>query len=246
MRIAIIPARGGSKRIPRKNIRLFQGQPIMGYSINRALRSGLFQRVIVSTEDPQIAELARDFGAEVPFTRPAELANDHAGTTEVMAHAVQWLQHRSIEPSAVCCIYPTAPFIQEADLEQGLAVLESGDWQYVFPATTYAAPIFRAFHKSSEGELEMFFAEHFGSRSQDLPPALHDAAQFYWGRPRAWLAQLKIFDRHSTVIEIPRWRVQDIDTEEDWVRAESLARYFLETDHSAIGSQPKSGAADGS
>jgi len=229
MRVAVIPARGGSKRIPRKNIRIFQGKPIIGYSIECALRSGLFGRVIVSTDDSQIAEVARDFGAEVPFVRPAALADDHAGTVEVIADAVEWLLDSGVTPSAVCCIYATAPLVQQSDLKKGLALLESGNWQYVFSAAAYPAPIFRSFRRNVHGGVEMFFPEHAESRSQDLPQAFHDAAQFYWGQPQAWATALPIFDHHSTVIEIPRWRVQDIDTEEDWARAEDLARSLIGT-----------------
>jgi pseudaminic acid cytidylyltransferase len=222
--VAIIPARGGSKRIPRKNVREFCGKPIIGYSVDCAQRTGLFSRVVVSTDDEEIAGIARSFGAEVPFMRPGSLADDRTGTAEVMAHAVSWLIDSGTSLSAACCIYATAPLIQAGDLKQGLTLLESGDWQYVFSATAYAAPIFRAFRKNTDGGLSMFWAENYDVRSQDLPQALHDAAQFYWGRPQAWLSAARVFDSRSTVIEIPRWRVQDIDTEEDWIRAEALAR----------------------
>jgi pseudaminic acid cytidylyltransferase len=230
MKAAVIPARGGSKRIPRKNIRLFAGKPMIAHSIGAALRSGLFDRVIVSTDDEEIANVGREYGAEVPFIRPSELADDHIGTTEVIAHAVEQLRSRGADLSAVCCIYATAPFIRKEDLAYGLAILEGGSWQYVFSATTYASPIFRSFQKNQGGGLRMFFPEHFNTRSQDLPEAMHDAGQFYWGRPQAWLDKVRIFDVNSTVVTIPRWRVQDIDTEEDWARAESMAgRLFLES-----------------
>lgn len=233
MKVAVIPARGGSKRIPRKNIREFAGKPMIAHSIDCALQSGLFDRVIVSTDDAQIARVARDCGAEVPFVRPAELSDDHTGTTQVVAHAVGWLTGQGADPTAVCCIYATAPFIRQEDLKRALAILEEGDWQYVFPATTYASPIFRSFQQDAAGGLRMFFPERFNTRSQDLPQALHDAAQFYWGRPQAWLNNTRVFEHSSTVIEIPRWRVQDIDTEEDWGRAESLAHYLLGGDRPA-------------
>lgn len=226
MKVAVIPARGGSKRIPRKNIREFVGKPMIAHSIACALESNLFERVLVSTDDPQIAQVAADFGAEVPFMRPASLADDYSGTTEVIAHAVEWLQADGQALSAVCCIYATAPFVQSADLRQGLEILEAGEWHYVFSATTFAAPIFRSFKKNAAGGLEMFFPSQFGARSQDLPEALHDAAQFYWGRPQAWLSKLRVFGEFSTVVHIPRWRVQDIDTLEDWARAESIASYL--------------------
>ena len=227
MRVAIIPARGGSKRIPRKNIREFAGKPMIAHSIDCALRSGLFDRVIVSTDDAEISQVARAWGADVPFVRPAALSDDYTGTTQVVAHAVGWLSDQGASLTAVCCIYATAPFIDQSDLKKALAVLEEGGWQYVFPATSYPAPIFRSFQRDAAGGLKMFFPEHFNTRSQDLPPALHDAGQFYWGRPQAWLSHARVFEPSSTVIDIPRWRVQDIDTEEDWDRAEQLAHYLL-------------------
>jgi pseudaminic acid cytidylyltransferase len=224
MRIAVIPARGGSKRIPRKNIRPFAGRPMIAYSIAAAARSGLFDRIIVSTDDGEIARVAGQVGAEAPFLRPSELSDDRTGTTEVVAHAIEWLNSAGISNlSSVCCIYATAPFVEQDDIKRGLEVLESGNWRYVFAATNYAAPIFRSFSKSGSGGLEMFFPQHFSTRSQDLPEALHDAGQFYWGRPAAWLSKARVFDRLSTVVELPRWRVQDIDTEDDWVRAEMIA-----------------------
>jgi pseudaminic acid cytidylyltransferase len=227
MNIAIIPARGGSKRIPRKNIKPFCGKPMIAWSIEAAKSSGLFDRIIVSTDDAEIAEVARQCGAEVPFMRPEELSNDHAGTTPVIAHATQWALNQGFDVSAACCIYATAPFIQVGDLKRGWDALNSGDWNYAFTVTDFAAPIFRSFKLTAEGGIEMFFPEYFDTRSQDLPVALHDAGQFYWGRPAAWLEGKRIFDRHSKPLVIPRWRVQDIDTEEDWARAEILAPVIM-------------------
>ncbi|MEO1202396.1 MAG: pseudaminic acid cytidylyltransferase [Pseudomonadota bacterium] len=231
MKLAIIPGRGGSKRIPRKNIREFAGKPLIAHPIGAALRSGLFDRVVVSTDDEEIAGIARDSGAEVPFLRPAELADDFTGTIEVIAHAVQQLRDASTAaPSAVCCIYPTAPFVQVDDLRKGLTLLESESWQYVFSATSYSSSIFRSFSRAADGGLQMFFPDRFSTRTQDLPDALHDAAQFYWGRPEAWLGRERIYDSHSTVVQIPRWRVQDIDTEEDWLRAELVSAWLNSPD----------------
>lgn len=226
MIVAVIPARGGSKRIPRKNIRPFAGKPMIGYSIECASRSGLFDRIVVSTDDEEISAVARDFGAEVPFTRPAALADDHAGTTDVIAHAVQWFSGQGISVSEACCIYPTAPFLQSEDLKEGLRLMQAGRWRYVFAATRFAAPVQRAFRQTADGGLEMLFPENFAIRSQDLPEVLHDAAQFYWGRREAWLNREKVFDRFSTVVRIPHWRVQDIDTEEDWRHAEAMAAHL--------------------
>jgi len=226
MKIAVIPARGGSKRIPRKNIKAFCGKPMIAWSIEAAKQSGLFDRIIVSTDDAEIVEIARQWGAEAPFMRPDELSNDYAGTTEVIAHATKWALDSGFDVDAVCCIYATAPFIQVTDLKRGWAALNSGDWAYAFTVTDFAAPIFRSFKQTPDGGIEMFFPEHFSTRSQDLPTALHDAGQFYWGRPSAWIEGKRVFDKSSSPVIIPRWRVQDIDTEEDWLRAELMFRAF--------------------
>jgi len=231
MKIAVIPARGGSKRIPRKNIKLFHGKPMIAWSIEVAKASGLFDRIIVSTDDNEIAEVAKKWGAEVPFIRPEKLSNDHAGTTPVIAHSAQWALDQGLDIKAVCCIYATAPFIQKEDLKRGWDALDSGAWDYAFTVTDFAAPIFRAFKQTEKGGIEMFFPEYFPMRSQDLPVALHDAGQFYWGRPNAWLEDKRIFEKHSKPITIPHWRVQDIDTEEDWLRAEMMYKAFQESKH---------------
>jgi len=222
MNVAIIPARGGSKRIPRKNIKDFCGKPIIAWSIKAAKISKLFDRIIVSTDDIEIAEIAKVHGAEVPFLRPEFISDDHTHTEEVIVHAIEWMQNKGVNPDKVCCIYATAPFILADDLRKGMELLESGNWQFVFSATTFAYPIFRSFQVREGGGLEMFFPEHFESRSQDLPEAVHDAGQFYWGVPNAWMKRKRIFGQHSTVVKIPHWRVQDIDTVEDWEHAELI------------------------
>ena len=222
MNIAIIPARGGSKRIPRKNIREFCGKPMIAWSIEAAKATSIFDRIIVSTDDTQIAQVARQWGAETPFVRPEVLSDDNAGTTPVIAHAMEWAKSEGLNITAVCCIYATAPFVQSGDMKYGLQTLLSGGWDYVFSATEFSAPIFRSFQQSDNGGVEMFFPENFEARSQDLPIALHDAAQFYWGTPQAWADNRRIFDRQSRPIMIPRWRVQDIDTPDDWLRAEIM------------------------
>lgn len=222
MNIAIIPARGGSKRIPRKNIRNFAGHPLISWSILAAKNSGLFDKTIVSTDDPEIAFIAEKYGAEVPFVRPPELSDDFAGTTEVISHATRWLIEQKLDISSVCCIYSTAPFVQKVDLVKGLKLLQSGNWSYSFSATDFPATIFRSFGLNEDGSVKMFFPEHFKTRSQDLPTAFHDAGQFYWGTPNAWLEKEKIFSANSIAIVIPRWRVQDIDIEDDWIRAELI------------------------
>ncbi|WP_208732132.1 pseudaminic acid cytidylyltransferase [Leptospira perdikensis] len=220
--VCIIPARGGSKRIPRKNIKIFAGRPMIGHSILSAIGSGIFDRVIVSTDDPEITSVAKEFGAEVPFIRPAELSDDYTNTTDVISHSINWLRNTDLDIKAVCCIYATAPFIQVSDLVQAEKIFHSGNWEYVFSATTFGFPIFRSIKKNTDGSIEMFYPEHFNTRSQDLPEAYHDAGQFYFGKPDAWLSGKKIFDIGSTIVDLPRWRVQDIDTLEDWDRAEVL------------------------
>jgi len=227
MKVAVIPARGGSKRILGKNIKLFCGKPIICWSIDVAKRSGLFDRVIVSTDDEHIAAIALGSGAEVPFLRPAALSDDYVGAGAVIAHATRWVISQGTEVEAVCCLLATAPFIDVADLRTGWSELEKGSWEYVFTATEFAAPIFRSFWTSPHGGVKMFFPDHFNSRSQDLPRALHDAGQFYWGRTAAWIEERRVFENHSKPLIIPRWRVQDIDTAEDWTRAELIAPGIL-------------------
>tara|TARA_R100000935_G_scaffold19518_1_gene37500 strand:+ start:11469 stop:12155 length:687 start_codon:yes stop_codon:yes gene_type:complete len=222
MKVAIIPARGGSKRIPRKNIKQFCGKPMIAYSIEAAIESGCFDRVIVSTDDTEIAEVAQAYNAEVPFIRPEELSNDHAGTIPVIQHAVNWLIEQGEAPEFVCCLYATAPFITPEAIKQGLQQLEDTNAAYAFSATSYAFPIQRAFRIKPSLGVEMFEPKQFNTRSQDLEEAYHDAGQFYWGTKEAWLTEKIIFGSESTPVILPRHRVQDIDTPEDWQRAELL------------------------
>lgn len=220
MRVAVIPARGGSKRIPRKNIKAFCGKPMIAWSIEAALASECFDAVVVSTDDAEIAEVAKSYGASVPFVRPPELSDDHTGTIPVIAHAVQWFIDSGQRPDHVCCIYATAPFVTAEAIKAGLQVLESKESDYVFSVTSYAFPIQRAIRFSQDEKIEMFQPEHFSTRSQDLEEAYHDAGQFYWGMADAWLEKRVIFGKNSSIVLLPRHRVQDIDTFEDWARAE--------------------------
>ncbi|MGC9457318.1 MAG: pseudaminic acid cytidylyltransferase [Halothiobacillaceae bacterium] len=229
MNVAIIPARGGSKRIPRKNIKPFCGKPMIAWPLEQAQLSGCFDRIIVSTDDEEIAAVAREYGAETPFMRPEHLSDDHAGTTEVIAHAIEWLESNGETPEAVCCIYATAPFIQAEDLRQGLKRLQDNeDAPYVFSVTSYAFPIQRAIRLDGGGRVEMFQPEHFSTRSQDLEEAWHDAGQFYWGRPDAWSKGERVFSEDSIGLPLPRHRVQDIDTPEDWLQAELIFQALRE------------------
>lgn len=224
MNLAVIPARGGSKRIPRKNIREFCGKPMIAWSIEAAQSSGCFDRVVISTDDEEIAEVASSLGAEVPFMRPDALSDDQTGTLPVIAHAIEQSCLGGSLPEFVCCIYATAPFIQGEDVLRGLNMLREQDAEYVFSATSYEFPIWRAIKLSKKGNVEMFYPEHFNTRSQDLEEAYHDAGQFYWGQTSAWLTQRQLFTPRSLAITLPRSRVQDIDTSEDWERAEAMFR----------------------
>jgi N-acylneuraminate cytidylyltransferase len=224
MIVAVIPARGGSKRIPRKNIRPFAGKPIIAYSIGAAQQSGLFDRIIVSTDDEEIATVARAYGAETPFLRPPELADDFAGTNEVVAHALRWLSDNGTPAQLACCIYATAPFVTAASLTLGHDTLRASDKAFAFSVTSFDFPIYRAIRLLPEGGVAPCFPQFIERRSQDLEDAYHDAGQFYWGRAAAFMEGLPLFDAHSAPVILPRHRVQDIDTQEDWERAEKM--YF--------------------
>ena len=230
MRLAVIPARGGSKRIPRKNIKSFGGLPMIAWSIRAAVESKCFDRIIVSTDDQEIAEVAKAHGAEAPFVRPVELSDDYTGTIPVIAHAIEWHRQHGHSPTEVCCIYATAPFVRALDLQRGLEVLESTGADYAFSVTSFAFPIQRAVRITPEQRLEMFAPEHFKTRSQDLEEAWHDAGQFYWGRAQVWVSGKPLFSRDAAPVKLPRHRVQDIDTPEDWERAEWMFKALQQTE----------------
>lgn len=221
--IAIIPARGGSKRIPRKNIRPFCGKPMIARSIEAALESGVFDSVVVSTDDEEIAAVAESCGAQAPFRRPPELSNDRAATIPVIAHAIRWWEENRTPVEFACCIYATAPFLRAEFLSEGFRTLKNKlDAEFAISVTSYAFPIFRAIQLAESGRVEMFWPENDIKRSQDLPEALHDAGQFYWGRKNAFLENEGFFTAKSYPVVLPRHLVQDIDTPEDWERAERM------------------------
>lgn len=225
MRLAVIPARGGSKRIPRKNIKPFCGKPMIAWSIETARLSGCFDHIVVSTDDAEIAEVAGAYGAEVPFIRPPELSDDQTGTTPVIAHAIDWSNHNAEEPvDFACCLYATAPFVRAEDLQRGFDVLQKSGAGYAFSVTSFPFPIQRAIRITAEQRVEMFNPQNFNTRSQDLEEAFHDAGQFYWGLAAAWLGGKPLFSKDAAPVPLPRHRVQDIDTAEDWERAEWLFR----------------------
>lgn len=204
---------------------------MIAWSIAAAHGSGCFDQIIVSTDDEEIADIARQWGAQVPFVRPAKLAGDFAGTTPVVAHAVKWHQDQGQEIAAVCCLYATAPFVEPADIISGLDLLEQAAAdRFVFTATAYASPIQRALRLDvASGEAHMWQPEQFSKRSQDLEPAYHDAGQFYWGRPQAWLQSGNLFEGSKPLL-LPRSRVQDIDTEGDWIQAELMHQALSQQD----------------
>lgn len=229
MNIAVIPARGGSKRIPRKNIREFCGKPLIAYSIETAHQSDLFDKIIVSTDDDEIAEIAKIYGAEVPFVRPAEISDDYATTSAVISHAVNYYIENDFEVKNACCLYATAPFIEISDLIKAHETLnEQKKTQFVFTATTFPFSIHRAIYLEENGEVKMFQPDKYLTRSQDLKEAYHDAGQFYFGKAQAWLEEKPIFESHSRTVLLPRYRVQDIDIEEDWLRAEFMFKNIKE------------------
>lgn len=222
MNVAVLPARGGSKRIPRKNVRDFCGLPMISWSIKAALASECFDRIVVSTDDLEIAEVSRQAGAEVPFMRPDAISDDFTGTAAVVKHAIEKLNFADNGDCFVCCIYATAPFLDPEDLRRGLAVIRESAADFALSVTTYAFPIERALCVRSDGLLQMLDVAKAATRSQDLEERFHDAGQFYWGRRSAWLSGLPVLASKCAPVELPRHRVQDIDTSEDWVRAEMM------------------------
>lgn len=224
MKIAIIPARGGSKRIPRKNIRPFCGKPIIAYSIAAAKESALFDEIVVSTDDEEIASVARDCGATTPFVRPREIADDFTGTNAVVKHAIGWFAGQGSDVAHACCIYATAPLIQSRFIRDGYERLVGSDAAFAFSVTHYAFPVQRAVRLTPDGRVDALYPEHRMTRSQDLEPAYHDAGQFYWGTARAFLDDIPVFSPRSIGVVLPRVLVQDIDTPEDWEQAEFMYR----------------------
>lgn len=227
MNVAIIPARGGSKRIPKKNIRPFCGKPMIAYSIEAARESGLFERIIVSTDSQGISEVALQFGAEVPYVRPDEISGDRASTDEVVLHALQWFSAQGTDVEYACCLYATAPFVQPCYLQDGLKKLMQSGGTSAISVTTFPFPIFRGLRISDAGKLQMFWPEHKMTRSQDLPEAYHDAGQFYWVNVERYLKTPHLYAEDAVPVVLPRHLVQDIDDYEDWARAENMFKAAL-------------------
>jgi len=223
MKIAIIPARGGSKRIPRKNIKEFNGKPIIVWAILAAQESGLFDYIVVSTDDDEIKSVSEKYGAIVPFIRPADISDDHTPTVPVISHAVKEIDRLYQYVEYACCIYPCSPLLFASDIVEAFNMLESTGTDFVYPIVEYPHPIFRSMRQSKNGKMEFLYPEHELTRTQDLEKIFHDAGQFYWGRAEAW-RELKKMHTDGIGIEIPSYRVVDIDTEDDWKRAELLTQ----------------------
>lgn len=229
MNIAIIPARGGSKRIPGKNIKDFFGQPMIAYAIRAAEESSLFDHIVVSTDCKNIRKIALSFGAQVPFERPSALSDDLTGTAPVVHHAINWLKAEwQLEPDYICCIYPTAPFLLGRDLQEAFeSLIAQADKSFSFSVTRYAFPVQRALTFNENNQIKMLFDEHSGTRSQDLGEVFHDAGQFYWGKTQAFLDNHPMFSEYSIPHFLPRSRVMDLDDQEDWIEAELMYEAHL-------------------
>ena len=223
MNLCVIPARGGSKRIPRKNIKVFLGIPMIAHAIEVAIASGLFEHIVVSTDDNEIAKIAVKHGAKVPFMREKDLADDHTPTAPVIAHAILECTRYGWSIDKVCCIYPCVPLLHTEDLKACLDLLEKSQAPYSFPVTEFPSAIQRALKRDKNYKLTPFYPENALSRSQDLETAYYDAGQFYWGTKNAWLSNAHAHS-NGVGLAIPRWRVVDIDTPEDWQQAERLVK----------------------
>jgi pseudaminic acid cytidylyltransferase len=221
LKIAVIPARGGSKRIPRKNIRSFCGIPMIARAVQTALASGLFEHVVVSSDDAEIAQIATQAGALVPFVRPPELSDDQTATVPVIAHAVSHCIDQGWAVTHACCIYPCTPLLSGSDMARALDLALQADADFVYPVVEYAHPIQRAMRRQANGHMSFIQGEHELTRTQDLEKTFHDAGQFYWGKSAAWLA-LKRMHSSGLGLVVPHWRTVDIDTEEDFKRAELI------------------------
>jgi pseudaminic acid cytidylyltransferase len=226
MNVAIIPARGGSKRIPKKNIRPFHGVPVIGYAIKLALESQIFSEVIVSTDDQEIAEVAISFGASVPWLRSSELSDDYATTVSVMQDAVTRIEKKYSNLENVCCIYPVTPLLKSEQLRKSLWMLKDGNWDYVIGATSSKTPPERFLSIGDNSEIIMRFPEHEVSRTQDFPKAFHDAGQFYWGKKISWESALPLFTSRSTILELPSECAIDVDTLDDWHYTERIFEIY--------------------
>ena len=227
--IAIIPARGGSKRIPKKNIKDFLGKPIIAYSIETAIKSKLFDEVMVSTDDMQVAEISKLLGAKIPFMRSKENSNDYAGTADVLVEVLKEYKNRNINFDYCCCIYPTAPFITPEKLKESFELFKVKDYDSLFPVVKYSYPIQRSY-KFLNDKISMVWPENYSKRSQDLEQIYHDAGQFYWLKLEEFIKKKQIYNDNTGTIILSELEVQDIDSEEDWKLAEMKFKLLKESE----------------
>ncbi len=221
MKIAIIPARGGSKRIKNKNIKNFLGKPIISYSISTAKKSKLFEKIIVSSDSKKIIKIAKKYGAEAPFVRPKNLARSNSSTIDVIKHSIRWLLKNKIEPSYICCIYPTAPLMEKNDLKNSFKILKKKKNEFVVPVSQYSYPVQKSFYIKNN-KIKTIKSFNYSALSQNLNVTFHDAGQFYWGSTRTWLKKKIILNKNSYVLKLPQLKVKDIDNINDWKIAEKL------------------------
>ena len=230
-KIAIIPARGGSKRIPRKNIKDFLGKPIIAYSIEAALGSGLFDEVMVSTDDEEIASVARRYGAKVPFMRSVENADDYATVSDVLSEVLErYRKELNKTFDFICCIFPTAPFVGPKDLEKSFEKIQKSKFDGLFPVVPFPAPVQRALHFQGD-KIKMMHPENLNKRSQDLSPAYYDAGQYYWIKYDTFVRERKLWTDNVTAMVISPLKAQDIDTPEDWKLAELKYKLLKDERH---------------
>lgn len=231
--VAIITARGGSKRIPRKNINLFNGKPIIAYSIEAALQSGIFNEVMVSTDDEEIAQTSKKYGAVVPFLRSSKTSDDYATTADVLKEVLHSYKQQGEEFEYACCIYPTAPFVTASKLIDAFQRLEHNGADSILPVTRFSFPIWRSF-KMEEGRVSYNWPEFAPKRSQDLPPSFHDCGQFYFFKTSVFLETGKIITENTIGLEVPESEVQDIDNEEDWKIAEIKYNFLSQKEKQSL------------
>ena len=222
MIVAIIPARGGSKRIKGKNIKSFCGKPIISFPIIAAKKTKLFDKIIVSTDSKKIASIARKLNVEVPFLRPAKLSGGNISTSAVVSHAVKWLKKKGKSPTAICCIYPTAVFATPKYIIKSYKEFKKGKWNFVFLGSLIPSRILRSFKKLKDKGIKMIFPKNYNVRSQDLKPLYYDTGQFYWGKTKAWMKEVSILGNSSTIVTVPWNQVCDIDTLQDWKEAQKI------------------------
>lgn len=218
-RIAIIPARGGSKRIPKKNIRPFLGIPVIAYPIKTALKSSLFDEIIVSTDSEEIASIARQYGASVPFMRSSKNADDMATTTDVLMEVITKLQEKNQYYDEACCLYPVTPLLQIRYLTEAYNKMNQYHYDAAFPVLPYTSPIERALVMKN-GKIYYLHPEYKNTRSQDLETTYYDAGQFYWFRPSVLMSKKQLITDNTTAVVLPAIFAQDIDNEDDWLQAE--------------------------